>query len=471
MTPYLPRLILFAALALTATKPAYAATAESDSVADGQAADAPASASSDATSGARHGGHAAAPKATHAKSESTKSSTAKNASAKTASAQAKASSAHAKASSAEAAADPQADSDSANPAVSPAPPAHPAHGAKAAKADKGAKAGHGAKSQARVTPQDESEAGGRPAATAEPASADQSAAGDRAAAPEPPEPPRRVAAAHGVRPVPLPPPRPDFPDDPPNASAEAREAAPGEVAPQGLYQQARLENGSTVQQYAAAPQAQPQAAWPFGGLVAPAPPPPPPAPAAEAPTPPPRPAARDAAAAPYDAAPGPAPYDARQPAEDVPGFEAARRAGLAEMTRKYANKNGIPLALLHRVIMRESKYSPHLVHKRYYGLMQITPATARSMGYRGSAQGLLDPETNLAYASAYLANAWALSGGNMDRAVQLYASGYYYTAKNKGMLDQMRDANSPPAQPSIAAPPPPPRPGNVFEAMFGGEPR
>ncbi len=145
---------------------------------------------------------------------------------------------------------------------------------------------------------------------------------------------------------------------------------------------------------------------------------------------------------PYDART--ADYDPRPAAPDVPGFEIARKAGLAEITRKYADKNGVPLALVHRIIMRESKYCPRLVGRhRYYGLMQITPATARSMGYHGSAKGLLNPETNLAYATPYLANAWALADGDMDRAVRLYAAGYYNTAKSKHMLAAMRDANSP----------------------------
>jgi soluble lytic murein transglycosylase-like protein len=206
---------------------------------------------------------------------------------------------------------------------------------------------------------------------------------------------------------PLPPARPAFPDD----EALAREAArtsPEALAPQGQTQQA------------AEPQTQ------------------------QAPTPALRPDdAREVAARPV---PPPSELASRSYLEEeqVPGFVLAEQAGLAELTRKYAHKHGVPLALLHRVIMRESRYHPHLVNHSYYGLMQITHATARSMGYHGAPKGLLDAETNLAFASPYLANAWALSGGNMDRAVQLYASGYYYTAKSKGMLGLMRNADSPP---------------------------
>ncbi len=157
--------------------------------------------------------------------------------------------------------------------------------------------------------------------------------------------------------------------------------------------------------------------------------------------------------------------------EGVAGFALAEQAGLAELTRQYARRHGVPLALLHRIIMRESRYHPHLVHRSYYGLMQITPATARSMGYHGAPSGLLDAKTNLHYATPYLANAWALADGDLDRAVQLYASGYYYTAKNKHMLSQMRDANSAPVKPEItsalALAPPPPRQKDFFESVFG----
>jgi soluble lytic murein transglycosylase-like protein len=158
--------------------------------------------------------------------------------------------------------------------------------------------------------------------------------------------------------------------------------------------------------------------------------------------------------------------------EKVAGFALAEQAGLAEITRQYAHRHGVPLALLHRIIMRESRYHPHLVHRSYYGLMQITPATARSMGYQGAPSGLLDAKTNLHYATPYLANAWALADGNLDRAVQLYASGYYYTAKNKHMLSQMRNASSAPVKPEptsalALAPTPPARQKDFFESVFG----
>ncbi len=75
----------------------------------------------------------------------------------------------------------------------------------------------------------------------------------------------------------------------------------------------------------------------------------------------------------------------------------------APMVAAHAQANGLPVDLVHRVIMRESRYNPRAVHRGNYGMMQIKLATARGLGYTGTAEGLLDPETNLTYAVKYLA--------------------------------------------------------------------
>lgn len=103
------------------------------------------------------------------------------------------------------------------------------------------------------------------------------------------------------------------------------------------------------------------------------------------------------------------------------------------MIAQHAAANGVPVELVHRVIIRESRYNPRAVNAGNYGMMQIRLATARGMGYTGTAQGLLDPNTNLTYAVKYLAGAYRVAGGNHARAVSLYASGYYYAAKRRGM--------------------------------------
>ncbi|RYC12072.1 lytic transglycosylase domain-containing protein [Ciceribacter ferrooxidans] len=102
---------------------------------------------------------------------------------------------------------------------------------------------------------------------------------------------------------------------------------------------------------------------------------------------------------------------------------------------KYAAVYKIPEALLHRVVRRESTYNPQAYNNGHYGLMQIKYNTAKSMGYEGPASGLFDAETNIKYAAKYLRGAWLVADNSNDGAVRLYARGYYYDAKRKGMLD------------------------------------
>jgi soluble lytic murein transglycosylase-like protein len=115
------------------------------------------------------------------------------------------------------------------------------------------------------------------------------------------------------------------------------------------------------------------------------------------------------------------------------GMAQAQQSSLQSMAASHAAANGVPMSLVHRVIMRESRYNPRAVSRGNYGIMQIRLGTARAMGYTGSAAGLLDPNTNMTYAVKYLAGAYKVAGGNESRAVGLYASGYYYAAKRQGL--------------------------------------
>jgi len=105
---------------------------------------------------------------------------------------------------------------------------------------------------------------------------------------------------------------------------------------------------------------------------------------------------------------------------------------MAEQAEKYklmiallARANGVPPSLVHRVIVRESGYNERAVSAGNYGIMQIRLTTAHALGYSGTPEGLLDPETNMAYAVRYLAGAYRAAHGDEDRAIGLYSSGYH----------------------------------------------
>jgi soluble lytic murein transglycosylase-like protein len=133
----------------------------------------------------------------------------------------------------------------------------------------------------------------------------------------------------------------------------------------------------------------------------------------------------------------------------------AQRADYNELVARHAQANAVPEALVHRVILRESRYQPALVGRGgTIGLMQIKLATARSLGYAGTAEGLRDPDTNLTYAVKYLAGAYRAANGDHVKALHYYASGYYAAAKRQ-RLEHSRHpepvlASAPPKGPAEA---------------------
>jgi len=127
----------------------------------------------------------------------------------------------------------------------------------------------------------------------------------------------------------------------------------------------------------------------------------------------------------------PAEVAAAQPAETTD-----KHGRIDRLVSRYAAYYKVPVSLVHRVIKRESNYDPKAYHAGNYGLMQIKYRTAKGMGYDGNPHGLLNAETNLRYAVRYLKGAWVVSGGNEKRADRLYQTGYYYTAKRKGLLEE-----------------------------------
>jgi soluble lytic murein transglycosylase-like protein len=127
----------------------------------------------------------------------------------------------------------------------------------------------------------------------------------------------------------------------------------------------------------------------------------------------------------------------------LPQIALAGRAEYDALVAKHAKANVVPAALVHRVIVRESRYQPRLVGRGgTIGLMQIKLATARGLGYTGDAEGLRDPNTNLTYGVKYLAGAYRAAHGDHDRAVHYYAAGYYEVAKRQGLAEAHAQAFS-----------------------------
>ncbi len=124
----------------------------------------------------------------------------------------------------------------------------------------------------------------------------------------------------------------------------------------------------------------------------------------------------------------------RDPAR--PGLYPNETPELRALIEQTSRRYGVPSDLVQRVVIRESGHRPSARNGPYYGLMQLHPTTARTMGHRGSPEGLLDAETNLTYGVRYLRGAWLVAEGDRDEAVGWYSRGYYYEAKRKGLLEE-----------------------------------
>jgi soluble lytic murein transglycosylase-like protein len=103
----------------------------------------------------------------------------------------------------------------------------------------------------------------------------------------------------------------------------------------------------------------------------------------------------------------------------------------APLIAKYAAANGVPVDLATAVVQIESNFNPK---KRgsagEIGLMQVKPATARLMGYKGSVKDLYDPETNISVGMKYLAKAQQLGGGPTCNTILKYNAGHSATRMN-----------------------------------------
>ncbi len=128
---------------------------------------------------------------------------------------------------------------------------------------------------------------------------------------------------------------------------------------------------------------------------------------------------------------GSIPASARAGKSSVPGIRPETTKPYEAIIDRYAALNGVDEELAHAVVKIESNYNPRMRGSAgEVGLMQIKPATARMMGYRGSVKGLYDPETNIRFGMKYLAMAQTLGGGETCNTILKYNAGHAATRMN-----------------------------------------
>jgi soluble lytic murein transglycosylase-like protein len=104
--------------------------------------------------------------------------------------------------------------------------------------------------------------------------------------------------------------------------------------------------------------------------------------------------------------------------------DAVRASALKPLIARYASENDLPYELADAVVRLESRYNAGARNGPNMGLTQINFRTAQSLGYQGSAAGLLDAETNLRYGLKYLAKAYKLAGGDTCGTILRYQFGH-----------------------------------------------
>lgn len=118
-------------------------------------------------------------------------------------------------------------------------------------------------------------------------------------------------------------------------------------------------------------------------------------------------------------------------AKKVSKPRVAAKGGYGNLIAKYAAEHGVPYNLARAVVQVESSFRPNVTGSAgEIGLMQIKLATARGMGYSGSAKSLYDPATNLYWGMKYLGRAHQLSGGTTCGTILKYNAGHYAKRSN-----------------------------------------
>jgi hypothetical protein len=130
---------------------------------------------------------------------------------------------------------------------------------------------------------------------------------------------------------------------------------------------------------------------------------------------------------------------ARPPLDELASGKALyQRIGKAEAAR-----NNIPFPIVDAVMRVESGYNPGARGEvGEVGLMQILPSTADMMGFKGSLSALAEPQTNIAYGTQYLAEAWRLANEDICTTVMKYRAGHGETRFSVRSVDYCRRVRS-----------------------------
>ncbi len=107
------------------------------------------------------------------------------------------------------------------------------------------------------------------------------------------------------------------------------------------------------------------------------------------------------------------------------GETAASRAEIRKIIEHETARTNLPADIAEAVVFVESGYNSAVVGSAdELGLMQLRLETAATLGFKGNAAELAEPDLNIHYGVLYLSRAWRLAGGDLCRALVKYRSGH-----------------------------------------------
>jgi len=150
------------------------------------------------------------------------------------------------------------------------------------------------------------------------------------------------------------------------------------------------------------------------------------------------------------------------------GETTTSRAEIRKIIERETARTDLPADIAEAVVFVESGYNSAVVGSAgEVGLMQVRPGTAATLGFKGTAAELAEPDLNIHYGVLYLNRAWRLTGGDLCRTLVKYRAGHdeeemtlrsqVYCNRARNRLLAMNSAAVTPvaAIPSAPAPEPP----------------
>lgn len=107
------------------------------------------------------------------------------------------------------------------------------------------------------------------------------------------------------------------------------------------------------------------------------------------------------------------------------------QSSVVELVKSQARRQGVPVSFALAIANHESKFRCSAIGSHgERGVMQIKPATARGIGYKGTARGLNDCAIGVYWGMKYLKMALVQAHGDLKKAAFLYNAGLGARTKN-----------------------------------------